>query len=681
VYEFLASKFGRNNVFIATSNKVDGEKSPFTFSEKAYFMQLAGVPADRIVQATNPYQIENILQTSNIQVNSANTVVIFAVSEKDMAENPRFKSWTKKDGSPAYFQPLQDIKNTKNMTEHGYILTVPTFDFNVLGQPMRSGTELRRMYIEADAKTRQAIIKDLFGKYTAEAEQIMTNKLAPAAPTSVQMIPHPTEPQAALGEHIVKHGSQYRLLSKHGNKNLGTFPTKAAAEKHEREVQYFKHAGESVEEGSLSNMRDYFNAVDPARPVVLNPISNKMPPEIINILTRINNNEPVSKEDYYKLVAYRRPKQDAETLTKRDMAEGDDFSTGELDFRGDPVKITPIARKAIALLVKASLDDRMLANDIRDPRDWNDYMEDQARRGNLKSQAVSENANHWYDAGKKDALRGVKPNPRTYLPALKDKSARHPEEVDYYMTGYKSVSKGVAEAFDSAAFDRHMDRLRAQKELEKTDPLRALVGQLHRDDAHAAKMKQRTPSTDDTNIHSPFHSSQGVNVGEAQGGTSVKAWATQVRNEHGSDVKFTNDKHGGGTVNRAIARNAQGETVGVYNRRTGDATVFEPTQGIAEVSDATLQNYKRTSAGDAINRQNIANRSGEKDPKIAKRNAGQAVAQKKLDTSVAEDAGGVGVIANKKQANDPRYSTSLTKDVQPGQLAKNLKAFNLTKKG
>lgn len=41
---------------------------------------------------------------------------------------------------------------------------------------------------------------------------------------------------------------EYRLYSqkrdsKSGKrKNLGTFPTRAAAEKHEREVQYFKHA-------------------------------------------------------------------------------------------------------------------------------------------------------------------------------------------------------------------------------------------------------------------------------------------------------------------------------------------------------------------------------------------------------------------------------------------------------
>lgn len=52
----------------------------------------------------------------------------------------------------------------------------------------------------------------------------------------------------ALDETIRKMGSQYRLLSKKG-KNLGTFDTKAGAEKHEREVQYFKH--KNMEEDQL----------------------------------------------------------------------------------------------------------------------------------------------------------------------------------------------------------------------------------------------------------------------------------------------------------------------------------------------------------------------------------------------------------------------------------------------
>jgi hypothetical protein len=42
---------------------------------------------------------------------------------------------------------------------------------------------------------------------------------------------------------------QYRLYSRTADpktgkrRNLGTFPTRAAAEKHERAVQYFKRAG------------------------------------------------------------------------------------------------------------------------------------------------------------------------------------------------------------------------------------------------------------------------------------------------------------------------------------------------------------------------------------------------------------------------------------------------------
>jgi cytidyltransferase-like protein len=185
VYEWLTGKFGRNNVYIATSNKTDAIKSPFTFAEKAYFMQLTGVPADRIVQAAQPYKVEDVLAGGHITVaNPANTVVIFAVSQKDMDEDPRFSFAPRKDGSPAYFQKFTTIKQTESMNQHGYIMTVPTFDFTVAGSPMRSGTELRKLYTNSDQKQRQAIIADLFGKYTSEAEQILNHKLAPAAPAT-----------------------------------------------------------------------------------------------------------------------------------------------------------------------------------------------------------------------------------------------------------------------------------------------------------------------------------------------------------------------------------------------------------------------------------------------------------------------------------------------------------------
>ena len=50
-------------------------------------------------------------------------------------------------------------------------------------------------------------------------------------------------------ETIHKIGdNKWRLYSKDGEKNLGTFGSLEAAKKHEREVQYFKHADESVDE-------------------------------------------------------------------------------------------------------------------------------------------------------------------------------------------------------------------------------------------------------------------------------------------------------------------------------------------------------------------------------------------------------------------------------------------------
>ena len=48
--------------------------------------------------------------------------------------------------------------------------------------------------------------------------------------------------EGSLPEHIVKVKGGYELRSKHGNKNLGKYPTRAGAEKRERQVQYFKHA-------------------------------------------------------------------------------------------------------------------------------------------------------------------------------------------------------------------------------------------------------------------------------------------------------------------------------------------------------------------------------------------------------------------------------------------------------
>lgn len=76
------------------------------------------------------------------------------------------------------------------------------------------------------------------------------------------------QPEQDVVEHIVKVKGGYELKSKHGDKNLGKYPTKAGAEKRERQVQYFKHMGENVKEGSLGHVIPW--------PAVANKIGSAM---------------------------------------------------------------------------------------------------------------------------------------------------------------------------------------------------------------------------------------------------------------------------------------------------------------------------------------------------------------------------------------------------------------------
>jgi cytidyltransferase-like protein len=171
VYDALVKRFGKNRVYIATSNKVDPPKSPFTFDEKRAMMALTGVDPSRVVQVKNPYQATEITDNFDPQ----NTIALFAVSDKDMAEDPRFSFKPRKDGQPSYYQPAS--KDMQGFDKHGYIITVPTLQFNVLGKPMRSASEFRANFAQADSETQRAMITDLFGQYDPKTHNTMAQKI------------------------------------------------------------------------------------------------------------------------------------------------------------------------------------------------------------------------------------------------------------------------------------------------------------------------------------------------------------------------------------------------------------------------------------------------------------------------------------------------------------------------
>jgi hypothetical protein len=96
-----------------------------------------------------------------------------------------------------------------------------------------------------------------------------------------------------------------------------------------------------------------------------------------------------------------------------------------------------------------------------------------------------------------------------------------------------------------------------------------------------------------SSLNSATRGLKGQGVAEGSSGVSVRQWANQVRKDHGPDVKFRNRQEGGGAVDSVIAKNSQGETVGVYNRKTGYPTVYEPKQGVAEGKDDKIAQLKK----------------------------------------------------------------------------------------
>jgi len=180
-YDYLVKRYGADNVFVVSSDKQDADKSPFSFADKMDMMTKLGIPPGRIAQVANPYQAREI--TSEID-DKDNTVLIFAVSEKDMSgPEARFDFKPKKDGSAGYIQPIPDDGKLKPMSQHAYVAVTPTVNFKVRGADANSASAIRKEYIAGNDADREQIIADLYGGMDAGIRDIFDRKLR--APTAV----------------------------------------------------------------------------------------------------------------------------------------------------------------------------------------------------------------------------------------------------------------------------------------------------------------------------------------------------------------------------------------------------------------------------------------------------------------------------------------------------------------
>ena len=174
IYNKLTQKFPYADVYIATSGKTDPNTSPFTFDEKKEMMISAGVDADKIVQVASPYIAKEITE----RYDGDNTKLIYVVSQKDMeGSDARFKFGLKRDGTPSYFQPFESVGESEYMAKHGYVDVLPTMDFKINDQSVRSASEIRNMYKNADNKQREDLIHSLYGSKDQKIKDIFDSKL------------------------------------------------------------------------------------------------------------------------------------------------------------------------------------------------------------------------------------------------------------------------------------------------------------------------------------------------------------------------------------------------------------------------------------------------------------------------------------------------------------------------
>jgi cytidyltransferase-like protein len=179
-FDMAKKQFPGADFFIATSDAPqktdDASRYPFSFQEKKQIMEAAGVPSHEIVQVKQPYKPIEILNDYDQNVAKA----VYAVGEKDMKEDPRFKFGVTRDGRPTYFQPfvsLSDMVPFKQDGGHGYIFSPGTVQFNVGGKSISSATELRNMYKTANDQQRKEYIAQIIGKFDPRIFDLFNKKL------------------------------------------------------------------------------------------------------------------------------------------------------------------------------------------------------------------------------------------------------------------------------------------------------------------------------------------------------------------------------------------------------------------------------------------------------------------------------------------------------------------------
>ena len=173
-FKWLASKFGKDKSYIATSDVVNPPKSPLNFKEKKEIISKYGLGSN-LVQVKNPYKAEEITQ----KYDPKTTALVFMVGEKDMKEDPRFRIGKQKDGGDSYFQEYKPGMKMEGYIQHGYMIVAPHASFKITGFGEMSGTTIRQaLSSKSTPEQYKKLFTDIFGWYDPKIADMLKKKFS-----------------------------------------------------------------------------------------------------------------------------------------------------------------------------------------------------------------------------------------------------------------------------------------------------------------------------------------------------------------------------------------------------------------------------------------------------------------------------------------------------------------------
>jgi len=178
VYSQLQTQFPEADVYIGTSDKVESGKSPFNFKEKQMIANAHGIDPNKVLLAKRPYHKDDY------PFDEDNTVIIFAVGEKDLDRFPfnnvdpetDLDMTVRGEPKPKYYQKINTYRtDPKPMAERGYITLAPTIK---TGDEIASASAFRDALKNApDKESAEKVYTKQFGNFDPKIFELIYGKI------------------------------------------------------------------------------------------------------------------------------------------------------------------------------------------------------------------------------------------------------------------------------------------------------------------------------------------------------------------------------------------------------------------------------------------------------------------------------------------------------------------------